>query len=80
MKYSQFLWSVETVYGALGSSYLVDLYLPDLGATPAQAIEKGVAPKTIWEQMLKETEKSLDLLNIYRWDVADIKDFMADKG
>lgn len=80
MKYSQFLWSVKTVFGPLGSSYLEDLYLPELGATAVESLEKGVSPRIIWEQMLKETSQNLDLVNIYRWDTADIKNYIKENS
>lgn len=64
------------VFGPLASSYLEDLYLPELGGTAVQALEKGIVPKRVWEHMLRETSQSPELLNIYRWDEVDIKDLL----
>lgn len=58
MKLSEFWDALEAVYGpALGRSLVVDLHLPEVGATAREALDAGVDPDTVWVALVEETGK-----------------------
>ncbi len=59
MKRSEFFEALDLVYGeSLGRSLVVDLLLPKLGMTAAQALERGDQPSAVWAALIEETGKS----------------------
>ena len=69
MKRSEFDFALKAVFGsAFRASLLSDLYLPDLQATPAQALASGVAPQQIWDSLLAQTDSDPQLRFIHRAD------------
>ncbi|MDO5060605.1 MAG: DUF3046 domain-containing protein [Actinomycetaceae bacterium] len=70
MTISEFWNSLETVFGSCyGRSLVGDLYLPKLGGTAEQALKQGVAPDTIWAELIKETEMGEEYLWAHRQPV-----------
>lgn len=69
MLYSEFQAVVEDALGsAYGRSLLVDLYVPALGGTAAEAIEGGVDPQVVWEALVAECDLDADLVWLHRAD------------
>ena len=69
MKRSEFDNALKAVFGqAFGASLLSDLYLPDLHATPAQALAQGKDPQQVWDFLLEQTDCDPDLRFIHRAD------------
>ncbi|MFQ8870969.1 MAG: DUF3046 domain-containing protein [Varibaculum timonense] len=69
MKRSEFDYALKAVFGqAFGASLLTDLYLPQLGATPAQALAAGKDLQQIWDSLLVETDSDPELRFIHRAD------------
>ncbi len=57
MKRSEFRRAVEEEFGARASSLLHDLVLGELGSrTPAEALDAGEAPRTIWLALCTEMD------------------------
>ncbi|MDU0968560.1 MAG: DUF3046 domain-containing protein [Actinomycetaceae bacterium] len=69
MLYSQFYDALEEVCGsALGRSMMTDLFVPSLGATAADALERGDDPQKVWEALIAELDLDPQLAWIHRWD------------
>ncbi len=56
MKLSEFWNALDRVYGpVLGRSLAHDLYLPALGGTAEEALERGDKAERVWECLVTET-------------------------
>ncbi len=67
MKHSEFWRAVEEVFGAAyGRSLAQDLVLSGLGASAAQALEDGVAPRRVWDALCDETDRPESQRWVYR--------------
>ncbi|MDO5673092.1 MAG: DUF3046 domain-containing protein [Actinomycetaceae bacterium] len=62
MTRSQFLSALESVYGpSFGHTLAADLVLPGLGVTAFVALDEGIPPQEIWLELLRETDKSVEV-------------------
>ena len=77
MKRSEFDNALKAVFGqAFGASLLSDLYLPDLQATPAEALAQGKDPQQVWDLLLVQTDSDPDLRFIHRADRRTLNELM----
>lgn len=69
MLYSEFREVLEEALGSTwGRSVLVDLYLPRVGMTGAEALERGIEPREVWAGLVDELDLDPDLLWLHRAD------------
>lgn len=69
MKSSEFWNALEAVFGpSLGRSLVVDLYLPPLRATAADALGAGVDPEVVWAALVEETGAGEEARWVHRRD------------
>ena len=67
MTLSEFWDALEHVYGSvLGRSLVSDLYIPDLQATPEQALKAGKKPDEVWDALILETDQSEEARWVHR--------------
>lgn len=72
MTLSEFWDAVDEVFGAtLGRSLTADLYLPTLRATCVEALECGVAPGLVWDELVRESGSDEAVRWVHRLDSKD---------
>ena len=72
MTLSEFWDAVDEVFGAtLGRSLTADLYLPTLRATCVDALDRGVAPGVVWDELVRESGTDEAVRWVHRLDSKD---------
>lgn len=69
MTLSEFWAAVDAVYGStLGRSLTADLYIPALGSTSVEALERGRAPMEVWAALVEDTGRGEEARWVHRRD------------
>lgn len=72
VKTSEFWNAVDAVFGqTLGRSLVADLYLPSIGGTAEEGIDRGVAPVDIWHALVDETQVGEEARWVHRMDAKE---------